>query len=58
VKNKWESLCSHLNKEVIVTEDNISFVGRFLGIGSNGQAIIESSMEIKELYNGSLRIKN
>lgn len=58
VKEKYKFLCSHLNKNVIITEDSTSFHGKFLGIGEHGQAIVESSLEIKELYNGSLRIKN
>jgi BirA family biotin operon repressor/biotin-[acetyl-CoA-carboxylase] ligase len=58
VKSRWEKICSHLNKEVILTEDSVEFHGKFLGIGDHGQAILESPFEIKELYNGSLRIKN
>jgi BirA family biotin operon repressor/biotin-[acetyl-CoA-carboxylase] ligase len=58
VRSKWKKFCSHLNKEVILTEDSIIFHGKFLGIGDHGQALLESSFDIKELYNGSLRIKN
>jgi BirA family biotin operon repressor/biotin-[acetyl-CoA-carboxylase] ligase len=58
VKSRWQKLCSHLNKEVVLIEESVEFHGKFLGIGDHGQAILESPFEIKELYNGSLRIKN
>jgi BirA family biotin operon repressor/biotin-[acetyl-CoA-carboxylase] ligase len=58
VKSKWEHLCSHSNKEVVLTEDSVEFHGKFLGIGDHGQALLESPLEIKEIYNGSLRIKD
>ncbi len=58
VKTRWVDFCAHLNKQVEVIEDKTITLGKFIGIGDQGQAMIETPFELKELYNGSLRIKN
>lgn len=56
LKNKWLNRCGHLNKNVTIIEGEQKTTGNFVGIGEYGEALIETSFEIKKFYNGSLRI--
>ncbi len=56
LKNKWLKRCGHLNKNVTIIEGEQKTRGNFIGIGEFGEALIETSIEIKKLYNGSLKI--
>jgi BirA family biotin operon repressor/biotin-[acetyl-CoA-carboxylase] ligase len=56
--NAWNAKCQHLNQEVIIFDELSEMHGTFNGIGSNGQALLQTSQGLKELYNGSLKFKN
>ena len=56
LKNKWLNRCGHLNKNVTIIEGEQKTTGNFIGIGEYGEALTETSFEIKKIYNGSLRI--
>lgn len=51
----WTESCTHMNKEVSILEDSKTFKGVFKGIGTDGQALIESDSKISEFYTGTLR---
>lgn len=52
----WNQNCAHLNKEVTIIEDDISLNGIFVGLGENGEALLNSNNQIIKVYNGSLII--
>ena len=52
INDLWTNSCFHMNKEVTIEDQT----GLFVGIGPNGEALIESNSEIKKVYSGSLRI--
>lgn len=54
---KWQMLCIHLNKEIVVKDDSKQSKGKFIGVGKWGQARIQTPTEINELYTGSLFIQ-
>lgn len=54
VLEKWKTLCYHLNAQVTALEDAEKIKGKFLGIGEDGEALIETPLEIKRVYNASL----
>ena len=51
---KWSGNCAHLGKKVKAIEDGEALEGTFLGIGQDGEALIETPLEIKRVYNASL----
>lgn len=54
---KWNSYCFHLNKEVIIKDDKETTNGFFVGLGENGEALIESvSKGVQRVFTGSLRL--
>ena len=55
-KQSWNSLCIHLDKDVSVKDNFKSYIGLFVGIGENGQALIKDEDQTHELYSGTLRI--
>ena len=55
---KWESFCSHINKEVTFHKNNINVVGRFLKISDEGSAIIEVNNKEKAFSSGVIEINN
>jgi BirA family biotin operon repressor/biotin-[acetyl-CoA-carboxylase] ligase len=52
----WNNNCSHLNKSVQITDNEINISGTFVGIGPNGEAIIEKEQQRQNVYTGSLFI--
>lgn len=56
VITKWNSYCAHKNSKVSLVEYNDKFTGRFVGLGKNGEAILEIDGTNKSFYNGSLII--
>lgn len=50
----WNSHCTHLNSSVEIKDDKNSDKGLFVGIGKNGEALLESKGLIKKVYSGSL----
>ena len=55
---KWESFCSHINKEVTFHKNNINVVGRFLKISDEGSAIIEVNNKEIVFSSGIVEINN
>lgn len=58
VIDEWTSRCGHLNMDVSITDGEEKVQGRFMGLGNNGEALIQTSEGLKKIYNGSLRIIN
>lgn len=58
LQKKFESSCIHMNKKVMVDDDGINYEGVFLGIGKNGEALIEIEGAIRSFIASSLRILN
>jgi BirA family biotin operon repressor/biotin-[acetyl-CoA-carboxylase] ligase len=56
LKTKWLDRCGHLNKEVTIFEGGQITTGKFIGLGEFGEALIETSFDIRKVFNGSLRI--
>lgn len=52
----WEKHCGHLGSEVSITENSEVVSGKFVGLGEYGQALLETKLGMKHLYNGSLRL--
>jgi len=50
--DKWIGNCAHLNNEVFFHNENISINGTFLGINSDGKAIIKSDNKINYYTSG------
>lgn len=56
IVEKWNALCAHLNQEVIIFDEEKELKGYFKGIGKYGQAIIETSNGLVDIYSGSLKL--
>jgi BirA family biotin operon repressor/biotin-[acetyl-CoA-carboxylase] ligase len=56
--SKWNNYCSHMNRSVILKDEQNIIRGTFKGIGDYGQALIEYEGQTKEYYSGTLRIDN
>ena len=54
IKVEWENQCVHLNQKVTLKTTQDTIHGIFRGIGSVGQALIETTGKITEFYSGSL----
>ena len=54
--DNWNELCLHLNKDVEIQDFDQSYIGKFQGIGLNGQAILKMNNKVKEFYSGSLKL--
>lgn len=55
IQRTWSEKCSHINQKVLIKEDEKELSGVFVGIGNQGQALIDISGEIVEKFSGSLR---
>lgn len=58
VAKGWEAICFHQNKRVEITDMDQRIIGKFIGIGKNGEALIEQGLNITKVYNGSLRVRD
>jgi len=56
LKHDWLKMCIHLDKQVHISDNNQSYEGKFIGIGDYGEALIETELELKSVFNGSLRL--
>lgn len=54
LQKKWLDRCGHLNEKVLIREGSDIVQGIFRGIGPYGEALLETTEEIKKIYNGSL----
>lgn len=52
----WSNRCLHLNRDVEIIDQDQVYLGKFIGIGLNGQAILKINNKVKEFYSGSLKI--
>jgi biotin-[acetyl-CoA-carboxylase] ligase BirA-like protein len=57
IHREFNQYCSHLHKEVEITNNSDTQVGLFTGISNIGEALIVSDGEIKKVLTGSLRLK-
>jgi len=57
--NYWEKYCGHSQKNVIIYEDENSYIqGIFKGIGPQGEALIlNAEGEIQKIFSGSLTVR-
>ena len=53
VISQWQSQCLHMNKTVQIDD---KYQGKFIGIGKNGQALIQKGPELLEEYSASLTL--
>lgn len=58
MQNRFKDACIHTDKMVNVDDDGQNFEGKFLGIGMNGEALIEINGVITPILASSLRILN
>ena len=56
VREKWLENCMHLHQQVYFKEDERVQEGRFVDIGSGGEAVLECKDQIKRVYTGSLSL--
>ena len=57
IKKDFEKTCSHLNKQVSITDTNKEWIGIFQGITDNGEALLKSSdSKINTFISGSLNV--
>jgi BirA family biotin operon repressor/biotin-[acetyl-CoA-carboxylase] ligase len=56
VISEWLKLCSHMNQPVSYEEGNEFYPGTFIGIGNQGEALIDTGSEVKKIYSGSLKL--
>lgn len=52
----WSSRCIHLEQKVSISENDQEFSGLFKGLGTHGEALIETDQGPKHVYNGTLRL--
>jgi biotin-(acetyl-CoA carboxylase) ligase len=55
LKNEWEKKCLHMHEVVEISEGSESFTGTFVGIGKNGEALLETANGLESHFNGTLR---
>ncbi len=54
----FRNYCHHINKDVFIYENEKDYVGKFTGIGENGEALVEINGKIKMFLSSSLTILN
>lgn len=52
----WITGCSHLNREVIISEGEQVTSGKFIGLGPYGEAVLQNTQGTHHIFNGSLRL--
>jgi BirA family biotin operon repressor/biotin-[acetyl-CoA-carboxylase] ligase len=48
--------CFHIGREVLIDDDDFNYEGKFIGIGKNGEALIEIDGTIRSFLSSSLKI--
>ena len=56
LKVAFNKFCAHIDASVQITEDEQNIIGIFVGIGSNGEAIVRVNNEEKSFLSSSLKI--
>jgi len=54
IKESWKSSCVHLEEVVKIIDDQTENIGKFIGIGKNGEALLQIEGKQNSIYNGSL----
>lgn len=52
----WNDKCAHLNQIVSIIDGDLCYKGKFVGLGKNGEALLDIDNQIIKIYNGSLII--
>lgn len=55
---EWIKKCYHINRSVRIHLDQKELCGKFLGLGANGEAKIETNGTIEEFFTGNLFIND
>lgn len=58
LRKEWTARCGHIGEAVLVTEGDEEVEGIFRGIGSYGEALLETPSGERRLFNGTLRLLN
>lgn len=54
VREQWSSYSIHLNKSVTIKDQKFHESGIFIGIGENGEALLNQKGQVKKIFAGSL----
>ena len=58
LQTRFYNACIHIDKNVNVDDDGAEYTGKFLGIGKNGEALVEIDNEARSFLASSLKILN
>lgn len=58
LKESFNKHCFHMNKDVFIFEDEKDYIGKFIGIGDKGEALVEIDSTIHSFLSSSLTILN
>ncbi len=58
VHKEFNQYCSHLNKEVTISNNSDSKNGKFIGISPIGEALLDNDTEVCKVLSGTLRFKS
>jgi len=56
LKKDWQDRCFHMHQKVLIRENGDNFIGRFVGLGVHGEALLASDLGVQRHYNGSLNL--
>lgn len=56
IQSRFFNTCIHINKTVDIDDDGINYNGKFMGIGQNGEALVEIEGVTKSFLASSLKI--
>ncbi|MGK0366919.1 MAG: BirA family biotin operon repressor/biotin-[acetyl-CoA-carboxylase] ligase [Thermoproteota archaeon] len=56
ILSEWNNSCFHLNKKIKIIDNETVTTGLFIGLGENGEALLQEGSVIHKVYNGSLFI--
>lgn len=58
IQSHFNTSCIHIGSKVDIDDDGFSYNGKFIGIGKNGEALVEVDESIKSFLASSLKILN
>lgn len=58
MQSRFEKACIHIGKNVNVDDDSLDYTGVFLGIGKNGEALVNIDGVTRSFLSSSLKILN
>ena len=56
IRKRFKESCIHIGRNVKIDDDGVYFTGRFIGIGKNGEALVEINDNIHSFLSSSLKI--